>query len=288
MKQCVLLQGGYSEVIPSNDSAKFIGKVLQKLNVNFILLNPADCDIENELRNLQLPVINMVHGIWGEDGQASSLCEKLNLAYYGSSQKACEISWNKKLSKQLAAKLKIQYPKELCSAQNYNLLNIFPHIIRPVQDGSSNNIYLVNSKAEKLAYVNDKYMIEEYITGTEVTVGIWNDQCVGGLVIQSLKTFFDYEAKYKLNTKLINAQDVLKKDVWINLQKMSLATHRKMQCSGITRLDWIIHNDIPYFLELNTIPGMTSHSLFPKICELNNIDLTNVVREMLTYIGIQV
>ena len=227
-----------------------------------------------------------LHGEFGEDGQIQNLFDRLQIPYTGSGHIASALGMNKILSKEAVAKAGIKIPVGLeiqkgadsqqSARQTFNKISP-PWVVKPVDRGSSVGLYLAKNidelaeAIEKSFEFSDKVLVEEYIKGREATCGL-----VEGLRGQELYPLFpieiirpggaliwNYNDKYSGETNEIcpgNFSEEQKKEI----QEMSLAVHRALGLRHYSRTDFIISPRGIYFLETNTLPGLTDESLLPK------------------------
>jgi len=151
-------------------------------------------------------------------------------------------------------------------------------VVKPATHGSSVGLSIVDRKQDFPAAVDlafsfdDKIIVEQYIRGRELTVGILDDKALPVIEIIPKKRFFDYEAKYQhgLTDYIVPAElDAL---VVENLRKKALSAHKALGCFGCSRVDIILaEGNIPFVLEVNTIPGLTETSLLPKAAKVAGI-----------------
>jgi D-alanine-D-alanine ligase len=210
-------------------------------------------------------VFIVLHGKYGEDGQIQKEFEKRKIKFTGSSSEVCKLGMDKIAFKKFAKELEIIVPKDINKA---------PCVVKPCEDGSSFGISIVKDQDNLKKAIDfakkydDRVVIEEYIKGIEVSCGVIEDK--GRVVALPLveicpkNEFFDYESKYdeKLCDEIVPAR--ISNEMSKKIQEISSLIFKKMRCRGFARLDFIIKNEIPYLLEINMIPGMTSKSLLPK------------------------
>ncbi len=217
----------------------------------------------------------LLHGLFGEDGTIQGFLDLLNIPYQGAGVLGSALAMDKNLAKQLyrlhklpvaswemAANKDIANPARLL--ENLQL----PLVIKPVKQGSSLGMSIIKEKnaladALELAFKHDnQVMVEEYIKGREITVGVLGNEQLTPLPLVEIipdaqYDFFNYEAKYKPGaTREVCPADV-SDTVRKQAQQHALTAHKALQLRGYSRTDMIIKDDILYVLETNTIPGMT-------------------------------
>ncbi|MBF0330237.1 MAG: hypothetical protein HQL10_13880 [Nitrospirae bacterium] len=155
-------------------------------------------------------------------------------------------------------------------------------------EGSSIGVSIVKAESElegalKGAFLyGETVIIEKYVKGKEVQIGILGDRALGGVEVRPSKEFYSYEAKYTPGmTQYILPPEISKAD-YEKLCVSALEAHRALGCKGFSRVDFILDGDgVSYILEVNTLPGMTETSLLPKIARLAGIEFPQLVEEML-------
>lgn len=243
------------------------------------------------------------HGKYGEDGCIQGILEWLKIPYTGSSPLASAISMNKWITKHIARAFKIPTPNaEIINEKSINNTNLIWQklsckfgsvFLKPIDDGSSVNTYKVKSLVELNKKISEllpllkqnKFMVEECIEGKELTVSIIEKNnkpfVLPILELKPKNEFYDYEAKYtKGLTEFIlpaKINDEVKKRVELD----SITIFNEISCSGFARADYILGKDnIPYLLEVNSLPGMTDTSDLPAqaACEgINYDDLVELI-----------
>ncbi len=228
-----------------------------------------------------------LHGRWGEDGTIQSLLELRGIKYTGSNVIASAISMDKVMSKILFRHYEINTPKWIVVENNYNENDIkeqiqnnigYPCVIKPNDQGSTVGLTICKSDSEipdavKLAMkFSNKVLIEEFIEGHELTVGILEDKAFPVLEIKPKHGIYDYECKYTSGMSEYEVPAKLPDSVCAKLQSDSIKAFKSLGCSVYGRIDFRVSNDYEtYCLEANTLPGMTSTSLVPKMAKAAGI-----------------
>jgi D-alanine-D-alanine ligase len=218
-----------------------------------------------------------MHGRYGEDGCVQGLLELLQIPYTGSGVLASALAMHKFYSKQAFVGKGIPtapfhcFRKEepvLVSELSFGL----PLVVKPVQEGSSVGISIVRAESElepalELAFSHDdEVLVEQYIKGQEVQVGILDDRPIGAIEIVPKNEFYDFEAKYTSGMAEHIFPARLAPPLYEKAQRVGLAAHRALGCSGYSRVDLLVTTQGECFvLEVNTLPGMTALSLLPEI-----------------------
>ena len=242
-------------------------------------------------------IINLIHGSPGEDGKITKKLEDLGISHSTCNSSVAELTFNKKKCLELVEKIGIKTAKNrlIKKGQNVNEKEIkneigFPCFVKPNQSGSSFGISKVYSKKElkpaleKALKEDNEILIESYLSGREVTVGVYK---LNGKVevlpiteIVSENDFFDYKAKYEGESDEITPAK-LPIDLEINVKKDALNLYTNLNLKGITRTEFIFKKNIPYFLETNTIPGMTEKSIIPQQFKAANKNLKKIILAMI-------
>lgn len=240
------------------------------------------------IQNIDLAFIAL-HGEFGEDGQIQEILEELGITYIGSGPKASLLAMDKILSKTIFKEKGVKTPDFIVGLSSEDPLTKvkFPVVVKPYSSGSSLGISIVRQESElsgaidrALLYQN-KVIIEEFIDGKELTIGILADQPLAVVEIISRTNHFDFNAKYhELETKFI-VPAKLPGDIYKEVQRQALAAHKALGCRNFSRVDIRLSKDnIPYILEVNSIPGLTSHSLLPLSAKACGIDFNDLVLKM--------
>jgi len=236
---------------------------------------------------LERPGIDVVfialHGEFGESGEVQDLCENAHLHYTGSGPRASELAMDKAATKQAVKRAGVPTPDWMIIEEFHEPAQIaewlpqldVPVVIKPVDGGSSVDVVIARTHAQRddaLEALLDKYgrvMLERYVKGRELTVGILGDQALDVLEISPDGEFYDYRAKYADDAGTTYTFDHgLDARTVETLQAHALATHRVLGCRDMSRVDFLLDdNGVGWVLETNTIPGFTSHSLLPKAAE---------------------
>ena len=216
-------------------------------------------------------VFNALHGTIGEDGTVQSWLEENNIIFTGSGSFSSELCMDKNKSKKIVRDNGFLTP-DWASIRNINELGKvkFPCIVKPNAQGSTFGLSMVKEKnaihdAINLAFDYDsEVLIENYIKGREITVGILNGEPLPIVEIIPSHSLYDYDCKYSPGMSKYVCPAEIDKILEHKIKNDSLEIFNALKCHGYGRLDFILDkNGIYYFLELNTLPGMTATSLLP-------------------------
>lgn len=235
-------------------------------------IGPDDLSALDTPADLIFPVL---HGTFGEDGQLQAIMEQRGLRFVGSGSQASALAMDKIATKAVARELGIKVPEQLLvesPAPTAELAGFgVPVVVKPIDQGSSVATYIVHEPDGVLPAVADvvnrfrRAMVERFIAGDEMTVGIVGSLALPPICVRPKRPFYDYEAKYidDGTEYLFEAGQTAGQLEF--LQKLSLRVYEALGCRHLARIDWIAdQHGRPWLLEANTIPGFTSHSLVPK------------------------
>ena len=272
----MLLGGKSAEREVSLDSGKAVLEALVRSGVNAEGFDPQERSV-TELVGYDRAFI-VLHGRGGEDGQIQGALEWLNIPYTGTGVQGSAIGMDKVKTKQIWQGSELPTAPYRIIAKDTNLDEVIaslglPLIIKPVHEGSSVGMSKVE-KAEDLAGAVEKatlhdavVMAEQWITGREYTISFLNGQPLPVIRLQPPAdvAFYDYEAKYNRNDVEYGIPSGLATDVEKKLQELCLRAFQAVGASGWGRIDAMQDEQGNFWLlEVNTVPGMTSHSLVPK------------------------
>lgn len=277
-----MLMGGWSnEREVSLSSGRACTQGLEKAGFKVTQVDVGE-DIIDQLKTLKPDVaFNALHGKWGEDGHIQGILETLKIPYTHSGVLASALAMDKHLCKSCVVTAKVPVVEHkvmtLGEAIDTNVMPL-PYVVKPVADGSSVGVYIVdrgtNSLAERVAgstlSMNTRVMVERYVPGRELTCAVMGNVALGVIDIISRVGFYDYAAKYQPG----GSDHILPADiphsVYRRVQKYALAAHMELGCRGVSRSDFR-YNDTEgadgelIFMEINTQPGMTATSLVPEM-----------------------
>ncbi len=298
-KRIAVLLGGISaEKNVSLKTGKYVSKSLKKqgYQVKEIKVTANKEKIIQSLKKFEPDfVFNALHGYFGEDGKIQKLLDKLKLKYSHSNAKSSEIAMDKKKTKLVFKKIGVPYPKDISvNINNFNkkLKKIsfkYPLVIKPVNEGSSLGVKICKNVIELKKYKlknNINYLIEEFIPGRELTVGVLNNKALEIIELKTKKEFYDYKSKYtKGMTKYIIPVSV-PKDIENKCKKYTEKIHKFLKCDGVTRTDFrydekATSGDKLYVLEINTQPGMTPLSLVPMMAKYQGISFDKLIKKII-------
>ncbi len=295
-KKVLIISGGISkERLISLDTGNQVFKELKKNGYRVKICEP-DNYLEKNIKIFKPNVIfNALHGQFGEDGYIQTILDRFKIPYTHSSAIASSIAMDKEVSKKLFIKNKIKTPKFFTYSYDITKSNLikkinknlrFPVVIKPLNEGSSVNVYISSKKTlDKILYklkVYKKVLIEEFIGGREIQVAIMGDKKLGAIELKPKRKFYDYQAKYDSKSKTQHIIPVdLPKSKFNKVMDIAYKAHKIIGCRGVTRSDFKFFNGNFYLLELNTQPGMTKLSLVPEIALYRGISFLKLIKWML-------
>ena len=238
-------------------------------------------------------IVNTVHGTPGEDGHLQAYWELLDIPYSGCNYYQSSLTFNKRDTLSVLSKFDIPKAKSIYISKG-DIINHtqiieelgFPFFVKPNQSGSSLGISKVDAiedldKALNFAFTEDNdILIESYLNGREVSVGVLKykgeTKVLGITEIVSDNDFFDYEAKY-----LGKSKEITPARISTAIENKVIETAKKIYealgMSGFSRTDFIIMNDVPHFIEINTNPGLSPQSIFPQQAAFAKISMSDLL-----------
>jgi len=302
-KIAVLAGGMSSEREVSMRSGRGCYEALKRLGFHNAELVVVDENIAQVLKNGKYEIAyNALHGKYGEDGCIQGLLEILKIPYTGCGVMASAVCMNKEYTKRMLSSTgEIPLIKSVFVRKGEDVFEKtkdlkYPLITKPVCEGSSFGMTKVNKKEELAAayaeaskYNND-VLIEEYLVGIGTTVGVLERDgkpfATEILELRPKNEWYDYEAKYtKGMTEFILPAEI-SPEMTEKVKELAVKAYETVGCSGVSRVDFLIVDDIPYILEINTSPGMTETSDLPAQSAVMGIDYDNLVLLILKSAGL--
>jgi len=287
-----VLMGGYStEREISLMSGKAVYKALLKDNVECFSFDLTEDNLDKLWIKEFDKAFIVLHGRGGEDGYIQSLLDKRKVPFTGSGVEASNLCMNKAHTKDVWLKHELPLSPSIVATQGKPINPIdfpLPWAIKPTLEGSSIGITKVENKSElkialELAWqYNDEALIEHWIEGDEYTVAILGNQALPSIKIISDHDFYDYDSKYFSNKTEYLCPSDLSNQQEKNIQTIAMKAFNLTGASGWGRADFILDKDKnPYLLEINTVPGMTSHSLVPMAAKAAGMNFEQLVLKIL-------
>ena len=290
-KVAVLMGGDSNERAVSLLSGDAVVHALKRLGIQAEAFDPSERDIE-EIKNYSRVFIAL-HGRGGEDGSIQAFLKSKKVAYTGSDALSSSIGMDKLKTKLLWRSLNISTPDFLQVTEKTSYVEIVnsigsPFFIKPANEGSSIGIDKIKNEQQykdvflKTSKIDSNVIVEKFIDGDEYTVAIVNDKTLPVIKIKPSNEFYDYEAKYIKDDTQYICPSGIEKDKEVLIAQEALEAFRVLGCSSWGRVDFMINQQGQhYFIEVNTSPGMTSHSLVPMAAKEIGINFDQLVLEIL-------
>ena len=293
-KHIGILCGGWSdERLISLDSGKSAHTSLMNNNLNSFLFDFKDNNINmlsNFIESNSIDIVlNLIHGSGGEDGIVQNYLDRLSVKYVGSNSEASKLSFNKVCTKEVWLKNGLNTPNYLRLSDNISSKKIEEmfgqkFILKPCESGSSVGIKIFDTAnfyssssleiLEKLSLnsiESSDYFIEEFISAPEYTAPIIDNQVFPIIKIETKREFYNYEAKYLDSDTVFSFPD-FSEDIHKNINLICMKAFNSIGCSNWGRVDFFMDKDsLVNLIEINSIPGMTDHSLVPKSAKKNGL-----------------
>jgi len=291
LKVAVLTGGIGTERDISIQSGQYVAEALKEAGFDVVTadIRPDNLDI---LEDSSVNVFFIaLHGEFGEDGQLQQILEDKSLLYTGSGPKASKLAFDKLAGKNLFTEAGVTTPKVIkfdtqieTKELEKQLLQLSERfVVKPVKQGSTIGVTIVDDPKSALAAArecSEKFgdcMIEEFIGGREITVGILQSRALPIIEIRSKTGFYDYHAKYIDEETEFLFDTIDDPALTAKVQTAATDCFRALGCRHFARADFILGDDRnPYALEINTIPGLTTHSLLPKAAAKAGLSMSDL------------
>jgi D-alanine-D-alanine ligase len=291
LKVAVLAGGIGSERQISVQSGRCVSEALQQAGFEVVTsdIRPDYLDIlDDESIDVFFPAL---HGEFGEDGQVQKILEDRSLIFTGSRSASSELAFDKIASKKLfddagiATPASVEYSPETDLRSLEEQLRNFAagYVVKPVRQGSSVGISIVSSAKEAIMVAKETLeefgdcMIEEFIAGREITVGILEGRALPIIEVRPRSAFYDYHAKYFDDHTEYLFDTIAEPAVAAGVSETAIDCFKTLGCRHFGRIDFILKDDrVAYVLESNTIPGFTNHSLLPKAAARAGLSMSDL------------
>lgn len=296
VKVGVLGGGVSSEREISLLSANEAYKAFRRSSVEAVLIDIKVSDREKVKEMLLSSNIDLafiaLHGEFGEDGKIQEILDELDIPYAGSNATASYLAMDKIASKEMFLKKSIPTAGFVVYesgkvVKDFSFNSKYPAVVKPFFAGSSVGVFIVRDKTEletalkKATAIQSKVIVEDYIDGREFTVGIFEDKPLSVVEIVLKGGYFDFTTKYSDGLAEFVAPARLDEAIYKKIQDVALAAHCALGCRHFSRVDIRLGCDnIPYVLEVNSIPGLTTHSLLPLSAKCCGIDFDELIIRM--------
>ena len=299
-KIAVLCGGMSSEREVSLRSGKNVYDALIRLGYKNAEIVDVNENAANSLKGFEY-AYNTLHGKYGEDGCIQGLLEILKIPYSGCGVMSSAVCMNKEYTKKIMSTAGIPLITSVYLLKNEDPIKKvmdlnYPLMIKPVSEGSSFGMSKVNNPSELVAAVenarkyNSEVLIEEYLVGVSATVGVLEKDgepfATEILELRPKNEWYDYEAKYTKGMTEFILPAELSDDMTRKVKETAVKAFKVCGCSGVSRIDFLIANDTPYVLEVNTNPGMTDTSDLPAQAAAGGINYDELVELVLKSAGL--
>lgn len=291
-KVAVLTGGWSAEREVSLNSGAAVLAALQACGVDAFAVDVPRAQLGEALVNRCDRVFNILHGTWGEDGCIQGFLETLGIPYTGSGVLASSLSMDKHLTKTVCQRYGVDTPQWSCVDTEAECRRAaeqigFPVVVKPVSEGSSIGVSIVQdnelSSAYELAAGYGEVLVEQYIDGSEITAAILDGDSLPLVRITTPNAFYDYNAKYEEDTTVYDCPCGLDERAEAVIRETAMQVFSALQCSGWGRVDFLLDSHGKhYLLEVNTAPGMTDHSLVPMAARAAGLSFEELVMRILT------
>ena len=229
-----------------------------------------------------------LHGTFGEDGQVQEILEARGIPYTGANAEASRIAFNKEKTKEKFREHGVPTPEGQLVSRLEEVTLSLPLFVKPNAQGSSVGTHPATTREELAAALADALqfdssaLVERFIRGRELTVGVVGDEVFPIVEIHPLDGFYDYTNKYTKGRTEYFCPARVPDEIARTIQKHALAAHRALGQTVYSRIDFLLEKDTnPYCLEVNTIPGMTATSLLPKAAAAAGITFPQLCRRII-------
>ena len=297
-KTAVLMGGMSAERDVSLKTGAAVLKALQANGFNAVAVDVGP-DLPSQLRDVQAEqAFICLHGRYGEDGTVQGLLEMMQIPYTGSGVMSSSLAMDKVISKQIMLYHEIstpgfvffragEYRKALLTRCRH-----FPLVVKPAREGSTIGLTIARDSKQLEAGLDealthdDLVLIEDFIPGDEVTVGVLNGEPLPIIKIVPKSGFYDYESKYTPGMTEYILPAPLEAVLYNRLQECAANACRAMSCRGAVRVDFMVREREFFCLEVNTIPGMAETSLLPKAAAEAGLSFGELAMRILEDVGL--
>ncbi|OHB54383.1 MAG: hypothetical protein A2Y12_05780 [Planctomycetes bacterium GWF2_42_9] len=298
LKVAVLMGAVGSERQVSLTSGKCVAQALRKFPSLEVIEHDFMPDKPWILDDKSIDIFFLVfHGEFGEGGDMQEICERKKLLFTGCDSKSSRIAFDKMACKKalqsagvaVAPVVEIRTAKELEDlSKKTTFASDKKFVVKPIRNGSSVGVKIiegfenVQSAAEECYNEFGDCMVEKFITGREITVGIVDDKVLPVIEIRTSRDFYNYDAKYNDDQTQYLFDTIQDEKLLTKIDDTALKSFKAVGCRDFSRIDMIISQDgIPYVIEINTIPGFTSHSLLPKAAAKTGLDMSQLCMKII-------
>ncbi len=289
MKIGVVYGGRSDEAEISRRTGKAVLNALRNAGKNAVGIEATKNLPENLRKNKIDFCFIALHGKFGEDGTVQGLCEMMQIPYSGSGVLASALAMNKAAAKTILRSCGVPTADfEVAASPSHQTRLALPLVVKPVDGGSAIGITMIKNQSQlspaiRLALkFSQSALIEKFVAGIEVTAPVLGDAALPLVEIIPSHSFYDYHAKYaKGGSRHVLPARVSKKSE-MQIKTLALKAHKALGCRGFSRSDFIVtKSGKPFFLELNSVPGMTETSLFPESARAAGYAFPEMILQMI-------
>ncbi len=276
----VLLGGRSSEREISLKSGAAVLDSLVRSGYDTVAIDAKDRLIEKLKKEKVGVAFIVLHGRWGEDGTVQGLLEMMGIPYTGSGVLGSSAAMDKAVMKYILEATGIPTPAYVIAGAGERIAMKPPFVVKPANEGSTIGISMVHRRKDTAAAMelalryDRKIVVEEFVSGQEITVAVVNGRALPVVEVRPLSGFYDFESKYtKGRTEYIVPAQISRKAAK-KAQAIAMDVYRRFDLSGCVRTDMLMRDGLPLVIDINTSPGMTETSLVPKAwaCEGGTFD----------------
>lgn len=239
-------------------------------------------------------VFPMIHGAFGEDGELQNILFEKGIEFLGSDADSSALCMDKSIAKERVEALGVKTAESL--SFDGNTIPLADDVIKklgsslvlkPRDSGSSYGLSIIENRSSMgvaLSKINSgNWLVERRLKGRELTIGLLDGKALEVVEIKYSKECYDYDTKYLSDSTEYLCPAELPKEITNRIKSEAEAIYKSCGCRDFARIDFILEGETPYFLEVNTIPGMTPQSLLPKSALAKGIDFNTLIETMLSF-----
>lgn len=256
----------------------------------YILNQNSIIDIQDKLTDHDFIFIAL-HGSFGEDGSIQSILSEMNIPYNGSNEKSSKICFDKAKTKNIVIGKGIDSPKYYHTSSNscndHFDFSAEKYVVKPNAQGSSvgfnivNDVSKINDAIDIALDFDSSVLIEEFINGREITVSVLGEESLPAIEIKPKSGVYDYNSKYIIGETDYICPAEMNSIKYRSVQDCALKIHKMLSCDVYSRVDFKFFDNKFYFLEINTLPGMTKTSLFPKAAKQHGLSFKKLIEKII-------
>lgn len=290
MKIAVLAGGMSDEREVSLVTGQMLYKVLTENGYKNTRFIDVGFDLDTKLREWMPDVaVNGLHGHYGEDGTVQGLLEMMKIPYTNSGVTASAVGMDKLICRAVMKDcgIKVAEGKTVEASADMEEPFDYPFVIKDPLNGSSRGVYIIKSaenwkEAKKELKVGKRYLCERFFKGREINVAVLNNEVLGDVEITPANEFYDFDAKYNSDQTIYTVDPEMDENVKKEIAEAAKKLHIALGCKGVSRSDFIVNGDDYIMLEINTLPGMTGHSLVPMIAKYRGISYIELIETLIS------